>query len=234
VQKKLPDNFSWLFLVAAYAAFFYVNACKPIANNENIYNLEKNVVRDSILKQRVMHFNAIIYPKVKELIASGDMITRMGNDITSILFSKTNSKDPSFSHCGIVSFENDSAFVYHCIGGEFNPDQKMKREWLYDFINPENSIRAGVFTPEMTKIQKSLLINRIKHLYKSGLIFDMEFNLRTDDKQYCSEMVAKSISYVLGSGLNWLNITNHGGQSFISVDNLYLNELMKEKGRYNY
>jgi hypothetical protein len=170
---------------------------------------------------------------MQKFVHTGDMITRMGTDITSLMLSKINTTDTSYSHCGIVSIENDTAFVYHCIGGEFNPDQKMKRESLYAFTHPENSKRVGLFSPYFSEQQKVQLITHVKKLYASGLLFDMEFDLTTDNKQYCSEMIAKSIGHVMGN-INWVKISSSDSLEWISIDNLYLNKLMQEKYRFIY
>ena len=52
----------------------------------------------------------------------------MGIDDVSRAARSMNRKDTSYSHCGIVFIENDSVFVYHALGGSYNPSQKLLRE----------------------------------------------------------------------------------------------------------
>lgn len=231
VARNHNKYLAQLFLMAATAAIFFICSCQNKTNGTA--NKKNKYLTDNNQEKRIDYFNSKVYPVMQQTAQSGDLITRMGTDITSLMLSKVNPTDTSYSHCGILNIENDSVIVYHCIGGEFNPDQKMKREPLYVFAHPENSKRVGLFSPDFTNPQKVQLMQHVKGLYASGLMFDMDFDLTTDDRQYCSEMIAKSIGQVLGN-LKWVTITASDSLQWISIDNLYLNDLMVEKMRFNY
>jgi hypothetical protein len=72
----------------------------------------------------------------KKSVQSGDLILRTGKDFTSDVMRKLSQQDRTYSHCGIASWENDTLFVYHALGGDFNPDQKIRRDPFYLFCNP--------------------------------------------------------------------------------------------------
>src|SRR4051812_41975620 len=97
-------------------------------SNNGIPNEKANQPSTNYEAQRLSTYNNEVYPKAVSVIKSGDIITRLGSDITSEMIRQFNQKDKSFSHCGIASIEHDTVFIYHAIGGEFNPDQKLKRE----------------------------------------------------------------------------------------------------------
>lgn len=124
-------------------------------------------------------------------IRTGDMITRTGNDFTSLCLRQFCLTDKTYSHCGIASIENDTVFVYHALGGEFNPDQALLREPLSVFVAPEANNGFGVFRFNMDTAQTRKLITEVHDAYVNRISFDMKFDLSTDDKMYCSEFTAK-------------------------------------------
>ncbi len=159
------------------------------------------------------------------------MIVRTGNDFTSDQLRKFSQADQTFSHCGIASIENDTVFVYHALGGEWNPDQKLRRDPLESFCNAEGNRGFGIFEFKLEKIQQFQLDSIIKSWYRKGLMFDMDFKLETDDRLYCSEFVCKAISNASIGAISF-KTTRIKDFSFYAVDNLILNEHCFEKKRY--
>jgi hypothetical protein len=230
-RKKNHNNCLWI--TAALAAVILLGTgCHFSASPTNE---DKNQVSnaDSLLQKRKLLFYEKVLPDAWSNIQSGDLITRMGMDITSFLLSKINTKDTAFSHCGIALIENDTVFIYHSMGGEFNPDQKMLREPLNHFANPEHSKAIGIFRPKLTPEQYKALSNNIVEKYNAGLMFDMDFDLATDERQYCAEMVAKCLGKALND-MNWVTVSETENMRYISVENLYLNEKIIEIKRYQY
>lgn len=230
-SKKIHINCLWI--TAALAAVFLLGtACQSsfLPKEGNDGQLSKI---DSLLIERKEVFNKNVLNDAILTIQSGDLITRMGMDITSMLLSKINATDTSFSHCGIAMIENDSVFVYHNMGGEFNPDQKMMREPFYHFASPENSKTIGIFRAKLTTVQRGILAKNLAKKYEAGLMFDMDFDLATDDRQYCAEMVAKCLGEALDN-MNWVTITKIENLKYITVESLYNNDNMKEIKRYHY
>ncbi len=62
------------------------------------------------------------------------MVLRTGNDFTSESLRQLSFTDKTYSHCGIASIENDSIFIYHALGGEWNPDEKLRRDPIELFL----------------------------------------------------------------------------------------------------
>ncbi len=169
----------------------------------------------------------------KKLIESGDIITRTGNDFSSQSLKTLNRKDKTFSHCGIANMENDSLFIYHAIGGEWNPNQKIKRESFEAFTNPAENNLMGIYRFTFLKETKQHLLKIIQQSYMSDILFDMDFDLKTDDKMYCSEFVYKSISRASGNKI----IFNHSfinNFEFVGVDDITQHILSKKIAFVNY
>ncbi len=171
--------------------------------------------------------------KAKPLVSQGDLILRSGNDFTSESLRQLSHHDKTYSHCGIASLEHDTIFVYHALGGEWNPDEKLRRDPLELFCNPQENRGFGIFTFNFTNLQKYKLDSVVKAWYKKGLTFDMDFDLSTDDKLYCAEFVSKAIRIATEQKIRF-ETTKINNFTFIAVDNLFLNPFCVEKLRTRY
>lgn len=160
---------------------------------------------------------------IKSLIKNGDVIFRNGLDEVSGAARSMNRRDTSFSHCGLVFIEHDSAFVYHALGGSYNPGQKLKRELLDSFCSPAENNAFGLYRYTLKKEETEKLKAVVDGYYKAGLKFDMFFNYISDDMMYCSEFVFKSLNKsVNGAYSKYLRLDTlpYG----VTTDDIFLNE----------
>ena len=160
---------------------------------------------------------------VKKFIENGDVIFRNGRDEISQAARSMNRQDTSFSHCGLVFIENDTAFVYHAIGGAYNPGQKLRRDMLDSFCAPIENNAFGLYRYNLAKEARDKLKLIVANYYKSGLKFDMYFNYFSDDVMYCSEFVFKSLNRSLNGAYNKyvrLDTLPYG----VTTDDIFLNE----------
>lgn len=195
---------------------FFVCACH---NKEEVHKL-KWTHEDSVAYKKLVQHAFRDIAAVKTNVQNGDLVTRTGNDFTSESLRTLNQKDKTYSHCGIVSIEHDSVFVYHAVGGEFNPDQKLLREPFENFSEPYNNRGIGLFRFSLEEKDKIALIDTAKHFYKNGLMFDLDFDLATNDRMYCAEFVSKT--YQKASSSLIFPISHIGKFSFIGVDDIFL------------
>lgn len=182
---------------------------------------------------RLKLYNDSIYPAMLLLVKPGYLVTRLGSDITSEMIRQMNQTDQSFSHCGIAAIEKDTVFVYHAIGGEFNPDQKLKRETLYSFGYPSDNKATGLFTAGISNGQLKKLQGIVSGFYLKGTRFDMDFNYESEDRLYCAEFVAKSYSRAIGDS-SWFKFSHAEKFRYVSVDNLVLSDRVTEIKRWHY
>lgn len=183
----------------------------------------KTDVQSMGMSDSVLAVNYQLIDSVKPLLKSGDVIFRNGNDEVSRAARSMNRKDTSFSHCGFVYRENDSFFVYHAIGGIYNPSQKLKRELLDSFCNPKENDGIGVYRYRLTTKEESKLDTIVKNYFNTGLKFDMYFNFLSDDVMYCSEFVFKSLNQSTNGSLSKyvrLDTIPFG----VTTDDIFLNE----------
>ena len=164
---------------------------------------------------------------LKKSIKAGDIITRTGNDFTSESLRSLNRRDQTYSHCGIAVFENDSLFIYHAIGGEWNPDEKLKKEPYELFAEPYSNRGIGIFRFDLPATSKELMVKVANKHYQKGLPFDMDFDLKTNDRMYCAEFIYKTIMEASGNQLVF-NTSRIGQFIFVGVDDIFLQPLCKK------
>lgn len=158
---------------------------------------------------------------VKAIIQTGDIIVRNGTDEVSMATRKFNRQDTTYSHCGILQIENDTIFVYHALGGSYNPSQTLMRQVLDSFCNPKEVDKFAIYRYRFSPEQNNQFSKTIRQHFANRLPFDMFFNYDTDDKMYCSEFVFKSINTVDSNYL--MSVHPRTNPMYITVDDLYLN-----------
>ncbi len=185
---------------------------------------------DSLLREKRIDSAFIQIDQSKKLIVSGDLILRTGKDFTSDAMKSLSLHDKTYSHCGIASWENDTLFVYHALGGDFNPNQKIRRDTFEMFCNPYENKGFGIFKYKINKYQQEKVIQIAKQFYSAGVMFDMKFDLTTDDRMYCSEYVFKTVERATSHAVLFPTTTLNGIQ-FVAIDNLFYNSYCKEVKR---
>lgn len=156
--------------------------------------------------------------ELAKLVRPGDIITRTGNDFTSYGLRTLNRRDNTYSHCGIASIENDSLFVYHALGGEFNPDQKLLRQTFTEFAEPFSNNGIGIFRFKENNAEE--FAREANRLFLLEVPFDMDFDMRTDDRLYCAEFVVKALEKA--SGNLRFNRSYINKFEFAGVDDIFL------------
>jgi hypothetical protein len=188
----------------------------------------------------------------QSLLKEGDLVVRLNRDPTSQFIKYFNRHDKSYSHSGIVLFENGYPYIFHIVNGQENPGEKLRKDSLSRFCNPRNNSAYGIFRYEMNAGEIKVLKDLIHKWYDNGVRFDTEFNLKTDDRMYCSEMISKvlqkatakrimieptkltTIEARLFSTHTHLSYTYTSTLKIISIDNLYMNPFCHLINAYAY
>ena len=139
---------------------------------------------------------------LKSFLQSGDLIFRNGRDEVSQAARSFNRKDSSYSHCGLLFIEHDSVFVYHALGGVYNPSQRLMRQPLELFCDPVENNAVGIYRYPLKTAEQENLSQIVKAYFRAGLKFDLFFNYQTDDRMYCAEFVFKSLNRALHNRLS--------------------------------
>ena len=143
---------------------------------------------DSLLKERWKVINV-----VADSIRAGDLVLRCGSDFISESLSDFSQKEKLYSHSGFAMMDNGTMYIYSNMAGDINPDEIMRRDMVDSFITPVHNVAVGVYRYDLTSTELEKLRKIVQAHYMNKLQFDMNFDLTTDDKMYCAEMIAKSV-----------------------------------------
>lgn len=174
-----------------------------------------NSIEDTSFVDQSFH----LIDSVKNLVRSNDLILRTGKDFTSTLLRNLSQSDKTYSHCGIAKWENGKLFVYHIIGGEANPDGRIRKDSFAFFCNPYENSGFGVYRYSLSQSQVKQAFRRLQNFIDQDVRFDFSFDLHTDSLMYCSELVYKMLDTAAN---NFIPLTVANNKKFVALDNLYL------------
>ena len=182
----------------------------------------------------------------------GDLVVRDYNDQVSGLIKKFSRTDPSYSHAGIVLVEDGQPFVYHMYKDGGDSKGSIRKDSIHLFYDRRYNNGFGVFRYNFSGIECQKLKATLLNWQRKGIEFDKLFDLETDDKMYCSEMVAKLVMTATDGRIsfattkptekekqifwlmNHLPATTIADDRIIAIDNLYLNPNCRELKRFSY
>ena len=143
---------------------------------------------------------------LKRTAAVGDLIVRLGDDFLSYYIKQMNEKDPSFSHAGVVVEKDGQKRVAH-----ITPDSADKDGIAYipidSFINPSKTLQCALYRYNITPEEKLKAASIIEEFRQHNAIFDRLYDLKTDDKLYCSEMISKAFAKATDNRLHFKTVT---------------------------
>jgi hypothetical protein len=154
---------------------------------------------DQSIKVDTTALNLLYIQEARQLIHTGDLVLRTGNDYASEQVRDMSATDKTYSHGGIAVVENDKVYVYH-IEPDFNHiNDKVRKEPLDSFYNLKNNLGFAIGRYNLSENEINEFINYLDRQYKKQIPFDMTFSLNTDDSLYCSEMIKKGLASSTGN-----------------------------------
>ena len=205
----------WVFIAAAVVS---VGLLLSVAGSATSPSTEPDAVNDYGATEA---WNRHMADSAISLLHSGDVLLRMGMGAQSQMLARMNRGNKDFSHCGIVVVEHGYPFVYHCIGGEDNPDARMRRDSASVYLSPERQLAFGLVRYPLDTAE---VARQVLGLFRLRPRFDMQFDLSTNDKLYCTEMVYKVLTGVAGN-TDCIPTDTVMGHRFVGTGNLYNNTM---------
>ncbi|MES2776562.1 MAG: YiiX/YebB-like N1pC/P60 family cysteine hydrolase [Bacteroidota bacterium] len=192
---------------------------------------------------------AVAIAEGKQLLQNGDLVLRTDDDVVSASLRNFSKTEKTFSHCGIAYFEDSAWYVYHLLAGDENPSDLMERERFESFVDDHRKSRYGIFRYALTNTETQKMQAIVYQYMNEKTLFDKQFDLKSNDKLYCAEMVYKGLMKAT-NGRVVLPVTVQNNFKperynnntlkplkrfeFIALDNLYLNPFCKEVKRFRY
>lgn len=234
-----------LYIFFAAAGFI---ACKRnnAADTEKKINLQFGDNHDMI-KKPIAELQQMLKEN-KTKIQDGDLIMRSDDGLESESLRSFSKTDDSFSHCGLAFLEDGNVYVYHNMAGKENVSEKLMRQPFDSFVNINQKTGFGLFRYNLTPPEIQKLHDISKDNFAKGLKFDKNFDLKTDDKMYCAEMIYKFVKQATNNRvvLPTTTIQNFRVKDprykglvlkefeYVALDNLFINPFCTELGRIAY
>ncbi len=159
-----------------------------------------------------------------EKVKTGDFIFRCGKDEVSQLFRRLNTSKQDYSHCGMAVYTDSGLRVCHIIGGADNPDGQIRVEKIEGFIEPARNERWAIVRYHLSTTEDSLFLAHLNLFSSQNITFDHQFDLATDDKMYCSEMLAKALIFATKKS-DFIGFTQTiSGKKYVAIDDLFQNK----------
>jgi len=118
--------------------------------------------------------------------------------------------------------ENGYPFVYHSIGGEDNPDERLRRDSAHFFFSPAHNLSLAIVKYDLDKDRACKLEQQVREYYALRPKFDMKFDLRSDDRLYCAEFVYKAFNKATND-TTYVKTTTALGCRYVGIDDLFVN-----------
>jgi Permuted papain-like amidase enzyme, YaeF/YiiX, C92 family len=179
--------------------------------------------KSKITKREHCKINFLKIDSATKILQNGDIIFRNGADAISNLFANVNKKDKRYSHCGIYVQQDNASFVLHSVGGESNPNAAIKKESFIAFVNPASNNSFGIIRFNFDKKTMNIITNIAQKWYSEKRTFDMDFDLKTDKKLYCTEYIYKAIQLGIADSLIFSN-TIINDVPYVAPDDILLNK----------
>ena len=204
-------------ILSVMSVLCVVVACTDSGENANA---KKPVpLPDSVLIERWEVIRIL-----KDSIREGDLVLRCGNDHVSESLRDFSQQEKLFSHSGIALLHNGEMLVYSNMAGDINPNEIMRRDDVDSFLTPANNVAAGAYRYDLSNEELQKLKSIVETHYNNKLQFDMNFDLSTDDKMYCAELIAKAVEKASGHRISF-------SKSLINkaLKEKYLKKLLEKK-----
>ncbi|MGE5519140.1 MAG: YiiX/YebB-like N1pC/P60 family cysteine hydrolase, partial [Candidatus Dadabacteria bacterium] len=177
----------------------------------------------------------------EKIIREGDLVVRNHYEFTSSLIKTFNRRDKSYSHAGIVFMENGYPYIYHITDGGKDALGGIRKDSLKVFCTPNSNGGYGIFRYNFTSMELDSMKSLLREWVSKDMKFDFRMDYQTDEKMYCSEMIAKLISRgtcdrividrtrptqierFLFNKMYDLPKDYGKGKTVVAIDNLYLN-----------
>lgn len=155
------------------------------------------------------------------LIATGDLVLRLGDGFYSLFFRNMSTRERRFSHVGIAVVERGQVFVIHAEADERTGIGGVRSDPVGVFL--KQAIDWGVYRIRAPATDRSAIARAAQDYLARATPFDMDFDAADTTRLYCSELVMHCVNRAV-RGHAMRATTQIQGRLFVAIDETYLNE----------
>jgi hypothetical protein len=161
---------------------------------------------------------------------SGDIILREGKSFVSQVMRSFSQADKHYSHAGIIQIRNGQTYVCHVVAAEGKRSDKIRLEPIESFCRKDDNSSFAIYR---TDLDSAIIDSVLSGYFRTGVSFDNEFDLNTNNKMYCTELVYKVLT-IANRNEKFINLSHGNGVDYVACDNLYQNSKTKLIFSHNY
>lgn len=162
-------------------------------------------------------------PFNQDLLEKGDIILRRGSGILSNYIISVLKDSLPISHCGIIVKKDSDIHVIHSILREENAIKGITKEPIEDFVQEALLNSLVILRQKQSEKYKLEFVSKAEELLKEAIPFDPMFDIQTQEKMYCTEIVW-SISNLLLEKDIFKEKVLAGNIELLSFDNFFNSE----------
>jgi len=177
-----------LYYISSFLLIFFIISCNENESIPAVDLRQEPTAKDTIQQ----HTDSL-----KNMCQPGDLIVRLGDDFISDRIRYLSVKDHSYSHAGIIVVHDNKKMVCHIYPDDFVPGADTVRYDIIDsFLNTRTNLKCALYRYDISDSEKINLEGEFNSYHNRKVHFDKRFELKTEDKIYCSEMIYKALKKV--------------------------------------
>ncbi|MEP6949442.1 MAG: YiiX/YebB-like N1pC/P60 family cysteine hydrolase [Ginsengibacter sp.] len=172
---------------------YYLFALVIISCNQNENIPTVDLTPEPPAKDTILQY----IDSLKDICRPGDLLVRLGDDFISDRIRYLSVKDHMYSHAGIIVIHNNEKMVCHIYPDDFVSGADTIRYDIIDsFINVRTNLKCALYRYDLSDSEKTNVQAELNTYHNKKVHFDKTYELETDDKLYCSEMIYKVLKKV--------------------------------------
>jgi Permuted papain-like amidase enzyme, YaeF/YiiX, C92 family len=176
-------HLSYISYISIVLSFIIVFSCNQNQNSLASDPRTASIVKDSIK----LHLD-----NLKNICQPGDLIVRLGDDFVSDRIRYVSVTDHSYSHAGIIVMHNNKKMVCHIYpDGYLTGADTIHFDLIDSFLNIKTNLKCALYRYDLSDSEKINVQAELNKYHNRNVHFDKTYELETDDKLYCSEMIYK-------------------------------------------
>lgn len=163
-------------------------SCKEKSQNKTVPSSPKHVANDPMQQ----HIDSL-----KKICQTGDLVVRLGDDFISDRIRYLSATDHSYSHAGVVLMHNNNKMICNIYPDDIVPGADTVRyDPIDSFLNRRTNLTCALYRYDLSENEKQNFQEELNTYHKNKIHFDKKYDLTTDDKMYCSEMIYKALKKI--------------------------------------